>query len=204
MTPFHLNVEQKDAWNSLYRSQGRQWRGISDIPRIFADGNHILDVGCGNGKTSVALMEMGCNVTGMDFSEEAVMFCYEKFQEMKVTCGSVTSIPFSDGMFDGITAVHVFEHLTDSEMDDAVTELYRVLKPDGKIFFRSFSVNDMRAKGNIDDVRGNGIRYRYFTEDEVSNVFGIFNILSLELVETKTKFGDMRSRVEAVLEKRNK
>ena len=198
------NVEQKDAWNSLYQSQGRQWRGMSDIPRIFGSGDHILDVGCGNGKTSVALMEMGCNVTGMDFSEEAVMFCHDKFPEMKVTCGSVTTIPFSDETFDGIAAVHIFEHLTDSEMNDAVTELYRILKPNGKIFFRSFSVNDMRAKGNTDDVRGNGIRYRYFTEDEVFSIFGIFNILSMELVETKTKFGDMRSRVEAVLEKRNK
>ena len=193
-------MEQKDAWDSLYRSQSRQWRGVSDITFPFGEGERILDAGCGNGKTSAALIDMGCVVTGVDFSREAVEFC-SKTYGMDAVCCSVTSLPFPDGSFDGAVMVHILEHLTPEETADTVDEMHRVLKDGALLFVRSFSINDMRSTGDMETVRGNGIRYRYFTENDMEYLFRGFEKVSVELVEKRTKFGDVRSRVEAIFKK---
>ncbi|MFH1414644.1 MAG: class I SAM-dependent methyltransferase [Elusimicrobiota bacterium] len=36
-------------------------------------GEEVLDVGCGMGRTTVPLLEAGCNVTGIDISSQALM-----------------------------------------------------------------------------------------------------------------------------------
>ncbi|MFA6804285.1 MAG: hypothetical protein WCR24_07350, partial [Candidatus Methanomethylophilaceae archaeon] len=67
---------------------------------------------------------------------------------------------------------------------------------------RVFSSDDMRSdKGiRIDDstvVRGNGIRYRYFTESELRSLYsGKGEIVKLRTKEESTRFGRKRSRIE--------
>lgn len=197
--------DQRKAWNDLYRTQGRQWRGIADVDVPFAPGDKVLDVGCGNGKTSAALMEMGCIVTGMDFSEEAVEHCARSFPDMRSVCASATSLPFEDNEFDGVVMVHVLEHLTSDEIAAAAAEAFRVLKNNGILFIRSFSANDMRSGSmneNSISLRGNGIRYTYRSEDELADAFRMFDVVSLGTVEKRTKFGTTRSRIEGLFTKK--
>ncbi|MCL1984562.1 MAG: class I SAM-dependent methyltransferase [Methanomassiliicoccaceae archaeon] len=198
---------QKDAWDELYRSQFRPWKGVtSDTVFPFKKGAKILDVGCGNGKTSFALMEAGYNVVGIDISDVAVE-TYNRMYEgrMKAICASAASIPMEDGEMDGAVMIHVLEHMTEEESKQALAELRRVLRPDSRIFVRVFHKDDMRSgKGErIDDntvVRGNGIRYRYFTEAELKTLFSDLSEISMRRIEDKTKFREIRSKIEAVFE----
>jgi ubiquinone/menaquinone biosynthesis C-methylase UbiE len=200
---------QKDAWNELYRSQSRPWKGVvtTRTPFPFQKGDRILDIGCGNGKTSLALMEKGYNVTGIDVSEVAVDSCRKLYGDrMRSICASVSSIPLNDGEMDGAVMIHVLEHLDNDELKAAMNELYRILKAGAKIFVRVFHRDDMRSdKGErVDEstvVRGNGIRYRYFTEDELRAVFSNFHEISMIRVNNRTKVGQDRSRIEAVFER---
>jgi ubiquinone/menaquinone biosynthesis C-methylase UbiE len=200
---------QKDAWNKLYDSKGRQWKGVTSTRTQFpfGKGDRVLDIGCGNGKTSSALMEMGCEVIGIDISEAAVEACRAYHgKRMKVECASADSIPLGDGSVDGVAMVHVLEHLTSEELETAVKETQRVLKKNGKIFVCVFHKDDMRSeKGErIDDrtvIRGNGIRYHYFDEGELKHLFSEFREISAERVNEATKFGTIRSRMEAIYQK---
>jgi len=197
---------QKDAWNELYHSRSRQWKGIvtTKVPFPFGKGDRILDIGCGNGKTSASLIEMGCEVIGIDISEAAVEACKRTFGDrMTVKCASADNIPLDDGIVDGVAMVHILEHLTDEELEAALKEVYRVLKKDGRVFVRVCHGDDMRSeKGERIDqrtvVRGNGIMYRYFDEIDLKKAFIGYREISMERIDEVTKFKETRSRMEAV------
>ncbi|MCL2786061.1 MAG: class I SAM-dependent methyltransferase [Methanomassiliicoccaceae archaeon] len=200
--------DQKDAWNELYHSQPRPWRGVtSDTNFPFSNGGTVLDIGCGNGKTSLALIDAGHNVIGIDISDAAVRIC-EKIagNRMSVMTASATDIPLNDATMDGVVMIHVLEHLDADETERAVKEAERILTPGGKVLVRVFHRDDMRSDngtriGDGTVVRGNGIRYHYFTEEELGCLFASFSETYLKRIDSVTKFGERRSQIEAVYEK---
>ena len=70
---------QQDVWDSFYRSNGRAWRGNCRMPDPLGGGGDALDLGCGSGKSVSTLIDMGYRAVGLDFSEEAVSMCRERF-----------------------------------------------------------------------------------------------------------------------------
>ncbi|MDR1954765.1 MAG: class I SAM-dependent methyltransferase, partial [Candidatus Methanoplasma sp.] len=96
------------------------------------------------------------------------------------------------------TAVHILEHLNDIQLGDTVKEISRVLVPGGAVFVRSFAVGDMRSEGRDRDKRGNGIEYRYYTEDEMKERFKGFEMISCERKDETMRFGAVRVRMECL------
>jgi len=194
---------QKEIWDEFYKANDRPWRGISDLDVLpFPAAGHILEIGCGNGKTIGALRERGYKITGVDFSQAAIDSCKRQFNEdVDLQVASVDSLPFEDQVFDGVIVFHVLEHLEVDELPRAVSESSRVLKHGCHMLVKVFSSDDMRSdKGRrIDDrttVRGNGIRYHYFTEDELRSLYPAMEVVKLRTKEESTKFGKKRSRIE--------
>ena len=199
-------TDQRDAWDSFYADNHRPWRGVSDIGDVpFPEGGRVLEVGCGNGKTVLALSKRGFRVTGVDFSESAVGMCRDTIPSAgEFVCASVTELPFDDGSFDGAVAYHVLEHLTADEMVVAVNELRRVLRPGSHLLIRCFAKGDMRSgkgedAGDSTVIRGNGISYHYYDEDELLSFLTSFECVSVATKEETTRFGTVRRRIEADL-----
>ena len=198
---------QREAWDSFYSANARAWRGVSDIKgHPFAKGSHILEVGCGNGKTASALKDEGMTVTAIDFSSAVINSC-QPAEGIKYICASVTELPFDDCSFDGVLAFHVIEHLDEDELPIAVSEMERVLRPGSFLMVKVFSRDDMRSdKGDrIGDgtvVRGNGIMYHYYTEDELERTFSSMETIEVRTVTDMTRFGEARSRIMGVFRKR--
>ena len=190
---------QREAWDALYSTQGRPWRGVTEISWTgVTPGMKVLDLGCGNGKTSEALLDIGAEVTGIDFSQPAVDSCINRFGDMaRFVCGDVCKLPFDDNGFDAVFAFHVLEHLTEPELETAVSEIGRVLRPGGRVCLKCFAEGDMRSEGKAESVR-NGILYRYLTEEQVRSVFSDFDMGSFMPVTEKTRFGTYRKRFECV------
>ena len=196
--------DQKEAWDSFYSDNHRPWRGVSDISDLpFPSGGKILEIGCGNGKTVLALSKKGYDVTGLDFSESAIGMCRKTIPDAgEFVCASVTELPFQDDSFDGAVAFHVLEHLTDADMDKAVSELGRVLRPGSHLLVKCFAKGDMRSeKGEmIDDstvIRGNGILYHYYEKEGLISKLGPFDCIHVAIKEEPTRFGTVRRRIEA-------
>lgn len=196
-------MDQAGKWDELYRSQTRAWRGVTDLGDLpFAKGSRILEVGCGNGKTLSALIEEGYDAVGIDFSGEAVAACRRILPEADVRQASVLGLPFGDSEFDGAVMFHVLENIGPSDVPAAVSELRRAVRPGGHVIVRAFAAGDLRSeKGEriSDDtvVRGNGIWYRYFTEDSLRGCFPGCTFGYVRTVSKPTRFGGDRSYIEA-------
>ncbi len=192
-------MDSREAWDELYRKQPRAWRGSLKVPDLgLPKKSNVLDVGCGNGKTSSALIDLGFSVTGLDYSKNAINSCEERLgNKAHFIISDCWHMPFYDDHLDGIYAVHLTEHLDDYELENFSNECYRILRSKGKIFVRSFSPEDMRSNNNI----RNEISYHYRTPNEIAKCFENFYVEETKLVNDKTKFGTMRSRSECIFTK---
>lgn len=102
------------------------------ILEYFGDlsGKRVLDVGCGKGRFARVLQERHpcAEIWGLDVSEEMLSFVPAGIQ---TSAGSMTELPFKDNYFDAAYATESLEHAV--EIDVAVQEICRVVKPRGRI-----------------------------------------------------------------------
>ena len=100
-------------------------------------GDTILDVGCGGGKTTAKLAALAPagKVYGIDFSEESVAVSRSVNKALisagrvEILHAAVSELPFSDSMFDVVTAVETHYYWPNLAAD--VREVLRVMKPEG-------------------------------------------------------------------------
>ena len=102
----------------------------------------MLDVGCGEGRHIFGVMQDYPNMkcVGLDMDEESLIKAEEGYEYFKTISntetdflkGSAYELPFEDNTFDLIVCSEVLEHL--HEYNDAIKEIYRVLKPGGKFY----------------------------------------------------------------------
>ena len=62
----------------------------------------ILDLGCGNGRTTIPLYDMGYDVIGLDISKPLIKRAKNKNSEIHYIVGDVRSLGFKQNQFDGI------------------------------------------------------------------------------------------------------
>ena len=191
--------EFRGAWEDLYKSQSRPWRGSVNLSWTpIGSGTEVLDAGCGNGKSSSTLIDMGCRVTGVDFSPSAVESCRSRFGGRAVfEVADLRALPFSDGSFDAVLAVHSIEHIPAETEYLALSEFKRVLRPGGLLAMRLFASGDFRSGGASEDVR-NGILYRYHDEDSIRAALSGWEVVSVEKVDEPTRFGEVRKRLHVL------
>lgn len=91
---------------------------------------HVLNVGAATGRSSEMLEPFGI-VQSIEYDEPSYRFCRDVLK-MKIDQGSITELPYPDDAFDCVCAFDVVEHVEDHQK--AITELFRVCKPGGKIF----------------------------------------------------------------------
>ena len=90
----------------------------------------MLDVGCGKGRFARVFQEQEprAEIWGLDISEEMLRFVPAGIH---TRAGSMTELPFEDGFFDAAYATESLEHAV--EIEKAVAEICRVVKPGGRI-----------------------------------------------------------------------
>ena len=93
-------------------------------------GKRVLDVGCGKGRFARVFLEQEpeAELWGLDISEEMLRFVP---QGVHTRAGSMTDLPFANDFFDGAYATESLEHAV--EIEKAVAEICRVVKPGGRI-----------------------------------------------------------------------
>ena len=124
-------------------------------------GKRVLDVGCGKGRFARLFQERepAAEIWGLDISEEMLRFVPPG---IRTRAGSMTELPFEDGFFDAAYATESLEHAV--EIEKAVSEICRVVKPGGRI-----AVIDKNARewGRLETSEWE----RWFTRGELERLF---------------------------------
>ena len=98
----------------------------------------LLDLGCGLGRHSVFFARCGFRVTAVDISDYALSYLKKLSKEAgtDIACrkADMGSLPFADNAFDCIFAMHSAGHADTEGMKRIISEIRRVLKPEGSIF----------------------------------------------------------------------
>jgi ubiquinone/menaquinone biosynthesis C-methylase UbiE len=97
--------------------------------------SHILDVGCGTGQTAAYISEQyGANVTAIDIHPKMLQKARVRFASLShpvhLYNASIESLPFPSEQFDMILCESVLSFVS---LPKALQEIYRVLKPNGKL-----------------------------------------------------------------------
>jgi SAM-dependent methyltransferase len=138
----YASEERLAARNHAYRQlvEGANAEEMAYDAVAEASPKTVLEVGCGMGEVAERIQkDLRADVRALDISERMVDLTRERGVRAEV--GDVQSLAFADGEFDCVVANWVLYHVPD--VDRAVREIARVLKPDGRLVAATLGTDHM-------------------------------------------------------------
>ena len=124
-----------EIWNWESVAGKVRWlRRVAMLTSHITPGMKVLEVGCGTGYFTRELAKTSAQIIAIDISNDLIEVASTKIDSSNVSfhIGNAYSLDYPDNFFDTIIGSSVLHHL---EVDQALSEFYRVLKPEGTIYF---------------------------------------------------------------------
>lgn len=121
---------------------GRGFREQSLRVAAIQPGEKVLDAGCGTGVLTRLAADKAGSATGIDPGADMIRIAREKARrtanaaEFKVA--AIEQLPFADAQFDVVLASLMLHHLPPATRRTGLAEVYRVLKPGGRLVVADF------------------------------------------------------------------
>lgn len=138
---YSVENESSSVENELERLKIQallSWSKEADMLTIYGMNNntHLLEVGSGPGYVSNLIQKKWPNakLTTLEIDDQMIHHAktnVEQPERVKFMEGSIDAIPMDNASVDIVFARFVFQHIED--IDLALKEIYRVLKPGGKL-----------------------------------------------------------------------
>ncbi|MDR5585863.1 MerR family transcriptional regulator [Clostridium aquiflavi] len=163
----------------------------------LTEGSKILELGCGVGKLWIKnqdFIDKNSEIILSDFSPNMLKCAKNnlenldyKFKYKKI---NAEDIPYDDESFDVVIAEHMLYFVTDIEK--ALSEIKRVLKPNGIFYVTTNSCNSMIELNKLAekfdpnlDINNNGLSSRFDLENGEKMLKKYFNNIESEILEGK-------------------
>lgn len=138
----NTSAEQLEVWEGIapgwYRLRRHsRFRGeLEDLARRW-QGGVLLNIGCAHGPDFLPFVD-GFELWGVDFSINMLRLAREYSAKyglkVRLVRGEATALPFRDEAFDYAIAIAVYHHIKRGRQEQALRELWRILKPGGEAF----------------------------------------------------------------------
>lgn len=204
-----FNAHPERWWNTFYKNnktnffKNRKWLAhefpvLGELGAPTAPAATVLEVGAGAGNSAFPILQNSQNprlkIHACDFSKQAVDLIrahalYDP-RTIQADVWDVAAAPDSDnaglppglaeGSVDVVLMIFIFSALHPAQWDQAVRNVWRVLKPGGQVLFRDYGRGDLAQvrfkKGRWMEenfyVRGDGTRVYFFEQDELERIWG--------------------------------
>jgi len=111
---------------------------ITNLATSIPKNGRILEAGCGLGRWSFYLNELGFDTIGIDIAKTAIKrthrYAKKKRKNIDLVVADVEHLPFRGRAFDLILSLGVIEHFVKGNRDHIIKESYRCLKQKGMLF----------------------------------------------------------------------
>ncbi|HEX6541686.1 MAG TPA: methyltransferase domain-containing protein [Ktedonobacterales bacterium] len=136
----------------VFLGQSRRLRQRTATLARIQPGDNVLDVGCGTGKLALEVerrVGRRGHVTGIDPSSEQIARARSKAARRNVPIdfqlGVIEHIAFPDQSFDVVLSTLMMHHLPDGLKRQGLAEIFRVLKPGGRLVIADFTRKQERT-----------------------------------------------------------
>lgn len=137
--------------NIVTLGKARSLRKITVDKALIQPGDSVLDVGCGTGEVTLLAKTRAKTgkAYGIDPAPEMIAVAQKKAARKKLDIdfrvGVIESLPFPDASIDVVTSSLMMHHLPEELKTRGLNEIYRVLKPGGRLLIADF----MRPTGSF-------------------------------------------------------
>jgi SAM-dependent methyltransferase len=124
-----------DIWNWESPAGKLRWaRRVKMLSSHLKPGMTILELGCGTGYFTRELKHSGAEIVAIDISPELLEIAKAESSapNVRYEIQNACALTYPDGIFDSVVGSSILHHL---EIEEALAEVYRVLKPGGTIYF---------------------------------------------------------------------
>ena len=202
-----MNKDARPYMNDIYRNVPLEeipWN-IETPPNLLVeliDSAKVkpckaIDLGCGAGNYAVYLASRGFDVTGVDFSTEAVKIAKENARKKHAKCSFVVAdlveeLQSLNQTWDFAYDWGVLHHIFPQYRTLYVKNVHQILNPSAKYLSVCFSEKDTAFEGSGKYRKTSSGSILYFSsEDELRELFSpYFKIIDLRTVGIKGKFAD--------------
>jgi len=124
-----------EIWNWESPAGKLRWaRRVKMLSRHLRSGMSALELGCGTGYFTRELACSGANIVAVDVSPDLLEIAKANSSapNVRYEIQNAYELSYPDVVFDSVVGSSVLHHL---EIEEAIREIYRVLKPSGTIYF---------------------------------------------------------------------
>lgn len=181
--------QKEERWNHIHSRESnreqirQQYDGWLETDKRIVEQlekckTPILDLDCGVGIDTLHLVENGHRVVACDFAQVAIDKIKQNVPEARTLKFNMKNpFPFAEELFEFIIANKSIHYFSEQETRNIISEVYRILKPDGNFAFVVNSTNDSNfgvGQGRIlekDFYEVRGTTKRFFDKNSLEEFF---------------------------------
>ncbi|MER6290466.1 class I SAM-dependent methyltransferase [Streptomyces sviceus] len=111
-----------------------------------ADLGPVADLGCGPGKVTAHLADLGVSALGIDLSPKMIELARQAYPTLNFQVGSMTALPLPDNELGGILAFYSTHHTPPELLPVVFAEFERTLAPGGNLMMAGWVGDDMHLR----------------------------------------------------------
>lgn len=184
-----------DVWNNLHKkfvqnngSKYDNW--LDEFESIIMNvETEIIDLGCGvTGNVTLYLLEKGKKVISCDFAEEALNAIKMIKDSKTLKFDMLDEFPFEDNSTNLVIADLSLHYFREKDTIRIISEIKRILRPNGYLLFRLNSTNSTEYKKIIENSEKEiephlffyqNMEKRFFDRNDINKFFRDFKIICM-------------------------